>query len=121
MPRKPLKNADNSIFWVLFSNIFEGLPRPFQRQFFKNLRVYYLNRFIMNLNFYFWVQAQKSLKTCINCDLKFQLFFLNLSSKFPAVVRTSKYPYMDICDTDSDTEKGSLALVSHNGGVVCIL
>ena len=30
---------------------------------------------------------------------KFQLFFLNLSSKFPAgvSVRMSKYPYMDSC------------------------
>ena len=29
-------------------------------------------------------------------------YFLNLSSKFPAGVRvrTSKYPYMDICDVD---------------------
>ena len=45
--------------------------------------------------------AQKCLKPCVNGVLKFQLFFLNLFSKFPAGVRvrTSKYPYMDMCDS----------------------
>ena len=51
-----------------------------------NLRAYYLNVFI-NFNFDFGV-------------LKFQFFFFNLSSKVLAGVRvrTSKYPYMDICE-----------------------
>jgi hypothetical protein len=86
-----------------------------------NLRAYYLNRFFLNLNlkelfdesesiifkplfknfnFDLGVLAQKCLKPCVNGVLKFQFFFLNLSSKFLAGVgvRTSKYPYMDICD-----------------------
>ena len=48
---------------------------------------------------YFWVLAQKCLKPSVNGVLKFQFFFLNLSSKVLAGVgvRTSKYPYMDIC------------------------
>ena len=55
-----------------------------------NLRAYYFN---------FGVLAQKCLKPCVNDVLKFQFFFLNLSSKVLAGVwvRTSKYPYMDIC------------------------
>ena len=38
-------------------------------------------------------------KTCVNCILTFQLFFLNLSTKVPFGVKmgTSKYLYMDIC------------------------
>ena len=45
------------------------------------------------------VLAQKCLQPCVNGVLKFQFFFLNLSSKVLAgvIVRTSKYPYMDIC------------------------
>ena len=47
----------------------------------------------------FGVLAQKCLKLCANGVLKFQFFFLNLSSKVLAgvTVRTSKYPYMNIC------------------------
>ena len=50
-----------------------------------------------NLDFGFL--PQKCLKPCVNGVLKFQFFFLNLSSKLPAGVRVrmSKYPYMDIC------------------------
>ena len=64
-----------------------------------NPKAYYLNRFFMNFTFDFGVLAQKCLKPCVNGILKFQFFFLNLSSKVLAgvIVRTSKYPYMDIC------------------------
>ena len=66
-----------------------------------NLRAYYLNSFFffINFNFDFGVLAQKCLKPCVNGVLKFQFFFLNLSSKVlvGVIVRTSKYPYMDIC------------------------
>ena len=43
----------------------------------------------------FGVLDQKFPKPCVNGVLKFQFFFLNLSSKFPADVRVrkSKYPY----------------------------
>ena len=59
-----------------------------------NPRAYYLN-----FTFDFGVLAQKCFKLCVNGVLKFQFFFLNLSSKVLAGVgvRTSKYPYMDIC------------------------
>ena len=45
--------------------------------------------------------GQKFLKPCVNGVLKFQFFFLHLSSKVLAGVgvRTLKYPYMDICDS----------------------
>ena len=56
----------------------------------------------MNLNFDIGVLAQKCLKLCVNGVLKFQFFFINLSSKFlPGVrVRMSEYPSMDICVDD---------------------
>ena len=56
--------------------------------------------FFISFNFDFLVLAQKCLKLCVNGVLKFQFFFLNLSSKVLAGVgvRTSKYPYMDICE-----------------------
>ena len=58
-----------------------------------------LKPFFINLNFDFGVLAQKCLKPCVNGVLKFQFFFLNLSSKVltGVGVRMSKYPYMDIC------------------------
>ena len=64
-----------------------------------NLRAYYFNSFLIKFNFDFGVLAQKCLRTWVNGVLKFQFFFLNLSSKVLAGVgvRTSKYPYMDIC------------------------
>ena len=66
-----------------------------------NMRAYYLTRFFfINFNFNFKVLAQKCLQPCVNCVLKFQIFFLNLSSKVLAGVgvRTSNFPYMDICE-----------------------
>ena len=62
-----------------------------------NLRAYYL---FININFDFGVLAQKCRKPCVNGVLKFQFFFLYLSIKVLAGVgvRTSKYPYMNICD-----------------------
>ena len=64
-----------------------------------NLRAYYLNSFFLNFSFDFEVLPQKCLKPWVNGVLKFQIFFLNLSSKVLGGfgVRTSKYPYMDIC------------------------
>ena len=58
-----------------------------------------LTVFFINFIFDFWVLAQKCLKLCVNGVLKFQFFFINLSSKVLAGVRvrTSKYPYIDIC------------------------
>ena len=96
-----LSSNSNSCFLSekpFYQYVFEGLPRPFKRHFLMNLRAYYLNCFQLNL--YFGVLAQKYLKSCVNGVLKFQFFFLNLSSKVLAgvIVRTSKYPYMDICD-----------------------
>ena len=54
----------------------------------------------MNFNLDFGFLAQKCLKPFVNGVLKFQFFFLNISSKVLAgvIVRTSKYPYMDICE-----------------------
>ena len=48
---------------------------------------------------------------CVNGVLKFQFFFLILSSKFPAgvKVRTSKYPCMDICELHCFEEKSVAA------------
>ena len=82
--------------FFLLSYFFEGLPRPFSRHFLINLRAYYV---IININFDFGVLAQKCLKPCVNGVFKFHFFFFNLSSKVLAgvIVRTSKYPYMDIC------------------------
>ena len=56
----------------------------------------------MNFNLDFRSLAQKCLKPFVNAVLKFQFFFLNLFSKFPAGVRvrTSKYPYMDMRAAD---------------------
>ena len=69
-----------------------------------NLRPDYFNCFFININFDLWVLAKKCLNPCVNGVLKFKFFFLNLSSKVLAGVgvRTSKYPYMDICES---TEK----------------
>ena len=49
-------------------------------------------QFFINFNFDFGVLAQKCLKLCANGVLKFQFFFLNVSSKVLAGVgvRTSK-------------------------------
>ena len=66
-----------------------------------NLRAYYLKRFFIHFNFDFRVLPPKCLNSCVNGVLKFKFFFLNLSSKVLAGVieGTSKYPYMDICDS----------------------
>ena len=50
--------------------------------------------FLINFNFDFGFLAKKYLKPCLNGISKFQFFFLHLSSKFPAGVRTSQYPYI---------------------------
>ena len=86
------------VFCTFLQYIFEGLLRSFYRHFLMNLRAYYLNSFFINFNFEFRVLAQKCRKPCVNGVLKFQFFFLNLSSKVLAGVgvRTLKYPYMDI-------------------------
>ena len=63
----------------------------------------------INFNFDFGFLAQKLLKPCVNGVLKFQFFFLNLSSKFPAGVRvrTPKYPFKDMCDLVTQTFSNS--------------
>ena len=64
-----------------------------------DLRAYYLNH-LKKISFDFGFLAQNCLKPCVIGILKLQFLFLNLSSKFPSDVRvrTSQYPYMDICD-----------------------
>ena len=59
--------------------------------------------FFINFYFDFGFLVQKCLKPFVNGVLKFQFFFLNLSSKIPAGVRVrlSKYPYVDICVLES--------------------
>ena len=83
------------MFFVLFSNIFLRV-----------FRGHYSESILFKLFFFFYfnfdcgVLAQKCPKPCVKCKvLKFQFFFINLSSKVLADVgvRTSKYPYMDIC------------------------
>ena len=74
--------------FVLFSNIF-----------FSVFWAYHFNRFFLNFNFDFGVLAQKCPNRYVKDVFKFLFLFLNLSSKVLAgvIVRTSKYPYMDIC------------------------
>ena len=66
---------------------------------FIKMGAYYRTGSFYELHLYLMLLAQKCLKTCVNFVLKFHLFFLNLPSKVAAGVRvrTSKYPYMDIC------------------------
>ena len=87
------------MFFVLFSNIFWGSFEAILKALFDESESILLKPFFKNLNFDFRVLAQKFLKLCVYGVLKFQFFFRNLSSKFLAGVRvrTSKYPYMDIC------------------------
>ena len=95
-----VKKSDIFMFFVLFSNIF---LRVFQGHFkgtFWWIWEHNILTVFINFNLDFGVLAQKFLKPCVNGVLKFQFFFLNLSSKFLAGVRvgTSIYPYMDICE-----------------------
>ena len=88
------------MFFVLFSNIFFWVVRGHFKGTFDEFESILFEQFFKNFNFDFGVLAQKCLKPCVNGVLKFQFFFLNLSSIVLAGVgvRTSKYPYMDICD-----------------------
>ena len=74
--------------------------------------------FFINFNFDFGILARKCLKPCVNGVLKFQFFFLNLSSKVLAGVRvrTSKYPYMDICVLSYDKNVNHLVILHSQGG-----
>ena len=91
------------MFFVVFSNIFWGSSEAILKALFDEFESALFKQFFINFNFDFGVLAQKCLKPCVNGVLKFQFFFLNLSSKVLAGVgvRTSKYPYMDICDMKS--------------------
>ena len=75
--------------WYFFAIFFEGFQRLFLSHFFKNLTPYYLDSFFYSCLFYSGVKAPECLKTCVNCVFKFQLFFLNISSKVPAGVNIS--------------------------------
>ena len=88
------------MFFVLFSNIFWGSFEAILKALFDESESILFKLFLINFNFDFRALAQKCLKPCVNGVLKFQFVFLNLSSKVIAGVwvRTSKYPYMDICD-----------------------
>ena len=88
------------MFFVLFSNIFWGSSEAILRALFDESESILCKQFFINFNLDFGILAQKCLKLCANGILKFQFFFLNLSSKVLAgvEVRTSKYPYMDICE-----------------------
>ena len=88
------------MFFVLFSNIFLRFFRGHLKALFDESERILFKVFFINFNFDFGVLAQKCHKPCVNGVLKFQFFFLNISSKVLAGVgvRTSKYPYMDICD-----------------------
>ena len=72
--------------------------KQFKRHFLDESESILFKPFFIKFNFDFGVLAQKCLKPCVNGALKFQFFFLNLSSKVLAsvIVRTSKYTYMDI-------------------------
>ena len=87
-------------FFVLFSNIFLRVFRGYFKGTFSWILEHNIETVFINFNFDFWVLAQKCVKPCVNGVLKIQFFFHNLSSKIPAAVRvrTSKYPYIDICD-----------------------
>ena len=87
------------MFFVLFSNIFLRVFRGHFQALFDESESILCKQFFINFNFDFGVLAQKCRKPCVNGVLKFQFFFLNLSSKVLAGVRvrTSKYPYWDIC------------------------
>ena len=94
------------MFFVLFSNIFWGSSEAILKALFDKSSRILFELFFINLNFDLGVLAQKCLKPCVKGVLKFNFFFLNLSSKVLAgvIVRTSKYPYMDICDIVSFTQ-----------------
>ena len=87
------------MFFVLFSNIFLRVFRAILKALFDKSESILFKSFFINFNFDVGVLAQKFLKPCVNGVLKFKFFFLNLSSKVTAgvIVRTSKYPYIDIC------------------------
>ena len=78
-------------FWGSSEAIFKALFDESESILFK--------QFFINFNLDFGVLAHKCLKPWVNDILKFQFFFLNLSSKVLAGVgvRMSKYPYMAIC------------------------
>ena len=65
----------------------------------RELIAYYINHFFYKLKFCIFYSRLENV-SILYCILKLQLYFLNLSSKVPAgvIVRTSKYPYMEICD-----------------------
>ena len=87
------------MFCILFSNIFFWVFRGYLKGTFSGIWEHNIFFVVVVINFIFDFWLKKLLKPCVNGVLKFQFFFLNLSSKFPdgVRVRTSKYPYMDIC------------------------
>ena len=104
------------MFFVLFSNIFLGSSKAILKALFDESESILFKQFFINFNFDFGVLAQKCPKPCVNGVLKFQFFSLNLSSKALAgfIVRTSKYPYMDICDLHSSQRESWLNVEMRN-------
>ena len=90
------------MFFVLFSHIFWGSSEAILKTLFDESESILFKQFFINFNFDFGVLAQKCLKLWVNGVSKFQFFFLNLFSKVLAGVgvRTSKYPYMAICEVN---------------------
>ena len=91
------------MFFVLFSNIFLGSSEAILKTLFDESESIIFKPFFfcffLYIKFYFdfGVIAQKCLKPCVNDVLKFQFFFLNLYSKFPAGVGVRKSKYGNLC------------------------
>ena len=87
------------VFSYVLAIFFWGSSEAILDAFFDESESILYKLFFINFNFDFGVLAQKCIEPCVKGVLKFKFFFLNLSSKVLAGVwvRTSKYPYMDIC------------------------
>ena len=87
------------MFFVLFSNIFLRVFRGHFNCTFWWIWEHIIETVFYKLQFWFLGLSSKVSQTMCKWRLKLQFFFLNLSSKVLAGVgvRTSKYPYMDIC------------------------
>ena len=85
-------------FFCIFSNFWGGSFEALFKAFFHKSESKLYKQLLKNVDYYFGLKAQKCLKICVYCILKFHLFILNLYSKVPAGVgvRLSKYRYMDI-------------------------
>ena len=69
-----------SCFWYIFLYFFAFSETPL-KQFFNKSEITISKQFCLKFIFCFWLKAQKSVDTCVNCVLKVEPFFVNLSSK----------------------------------------